>query len=1011
MRRSGTRASGLCARWVPKPAALGNPLKDPPQRSKLRFAHRLESLCSYSRVSNQETIECQFPWRNTRLNFGVIDVRYERGVFLPQQNLWLDPWEAKDFAFVSHAHSDHIAPHREIIVSERTASLMRARLPGKRKEIILPFSQENDVRGMRVTLFPAGHIFGSAQLFLRTENDSLLYTGDFKLRQGQSAEPTEWTAADTLIMETTYGIPRYRLPPTEEVIAQIVAFCRDAIENKEVPVLLGYSLGKAQEILCALAGADLTPMLHGSVYQMTRIYEQYGQKFCHYLRYHANDLAGKVLICPPSANRSRMLEKIPRKRVAMISGWAVDRNAIYRYQVDAAFPLSDHADYDDLLRYVELVGPKRVFTLHGFAAQFARDLRARGLEAWALTEENQMELTFGTSLAHLPETAIAVSTAQSNGLSPVTEAATMATPSEFLAFANVGQAIAATPAKLEKVRLLAEYFSTLNDERLAIATVYFTGHAFPQTDLRTLQVGGSVIYRALGSATKISDAEFRRIAHSHGDAGKTAFDVLDGRTVPEPFGIADSYKFFEQLQKLRGPVAKKEALQNRMARLSAREGQYVVKILTGDLRIGLREGLVEEAIARAFNAPLDEVKEANMLLGDIGQTAVLAKNNELHRAELSLFRPIKCMLASPEPTAEAIWKRFVDVAAAVSAAEPKNPPPETAAATTPQGKTPPPTVYVEDKFDGIRAQLHAGRACAEIFSRDLRRITGQFPEIAEQAREFSQELILDGEIIAFAEDRKLTFFDLQKRLGRKTDALDLFETSSADVPVIFVAFDLLFLDGRSLLRTALRERRNLLRGLKLPSKFQIASVAAAQSANEIENEFKRARLRLNEGLMVKDPESLYSPGRRGMFWFKLKKELATLDVVVVGAELGHGKRNHVLSDYTFAVRDERSGDLLPIGKAYSGLTDAEIAELTEHFKQNTLVEHGRYREVKPDIVLEVAFNSIQPSTRHSSGLSLRFPRIKAIRRDKTIENIDTLAYAQQLATEGDRGNSSPSSRA
>ena len=329
----------------------------------------------------------------------MIDVRYERGVFLPQQNLWLDPWEAKDFAFVSHAHSDHIAPHREIIVSERTASLMRARLPGKRNEIILPFSQEKDVRGMRVTLFPAGHIFGSAQLFLRTENDSLLYTGDFKLRQGQSAEATEWTAAHTLIMETTYGIPRYRLPPTEEVIAQIVAFCRDAIENKEVPVLLGYSLGKAQEILCALAGADLTPMLHGSVYQMTRIYEQYGQKFCHYLRYHANDLAGKVLICPPSANRSRMLEKIPRKRVAMISGWAVDPNAIYRYQVDAAFPLSDHADYDDLLRYVELVGPKRVFTLHGFAAQFARDLRARGIEAWALTEENQMELTFGTSLA------------------------------------------------------------------------------------------------------------------------------------------------------------------------------------------------------------------------------------------------------------------------------------------------------------------------------------------------------------------------------------------------------------------------------------------------------------------------------------------------------------------------------------------------------------------------------------------------------------------------------------
>ncbi|PYL02347.1 MAG: DNA ligase, partial [Verrucomicrobia bacterium] len=788
----------------------------------------------------------------------MIDIGYERGVFLPQQNLWLDPWEAKDFAFVSHAHSDHIAPHRQIIVSERTARLMQARLPGKRREILLPFGQEKNVRGMQVTLFPAGHIFGSAQFFLRTEDDSVLYTGDFKLRHGQSAEPAEWTAADTLIMETTYGLPRYRLPPTEEVITQIVAFCRDAIDNNEVPVLLGYSLGKAQEILCALAGAELTPMLHGAVYQMTRIYEQYGQKFCDYVCYRANDVAGKVLICPPSANRSRMLEKIPRKRVAMISGWAVEPNAIYRYQVDAAFPLSDHADYDDLLRYVDLVKPKRVFTLHGFAGHFARDLRARGIEAWALTEENQMELTLGTSLAGIDHTApVAVPPARDDAGPRPTSAATAPAPSEFLAFANVGQAIAATPAKLEKVRLLSEYFSTLDSARLAVATTYFTGHAFPQTDLRTLQVGGSVIYRALAGSTRMSEAEFRGIASSHGDAGKTAFEVLGGRTTSEPFGLIDSYEFFEQLHKLRGPVVKKDALQNRLARLSAREGQYVVKILSGDLRIGLREGLVEEAIAKAFTASLDEVKEANMLLGDIGRTAVLAKRQELHRAELTLFRPIKCMLASPEPTAEAIWKRFIE--SNVVAAVPGRGPASLRAGGT--------TIYVEDKFDGIRAQLHVNGDRAEIFSRDLKRITGQFPELAEKARGFSADVILDGDIIAYAEDRKLTFFDLQKRLGRKSQGLDLFEAASADVPVIFVAFDLLFFDGRSLLRTPLRERRELLRGLKLPPKFQVASVVAAHSANEIETEFKRARLRLNEGLMIKDPESFYSPGRRGLFWF------------------------------------------------------------------------------------------------------------------------------------------------
>jgi len=907
----------------------------------------------------------------------VIDVHYERGVFLPAQNVWLDPWDAKPFAFVSHAHSDHVAPHQEILVSERTARLVRARLAGDRKEIILPFGQPMKVRGLDITLFPAGHIFGSAQFFLRAENGSLLYTGDFKLRPGKSAEPAEWTTADTLVMETTYGLPRYRLPPTDEVVAQIVAFCREAIESGEVPVLLGYSLGKAQEILCALDGACLTPMLHGSVYQMTRIYEQFGQAFCDYVRYKADNVTGKVLICPPSANGSRMLERIPRKRVAMISGWAMDPNAIYRYQVDAAFPLSDHADYSDLLRYVELVQPQRVLTLHGFAAQFARDLRDRGIEAWALTEENQLELTLGrfrttptsqTESINAPAAAVVTSSSRNHpGANP-----TLA--SEFLSFAEVGESIAATPTKLEKVRLLAEYLSKLDQERLAIATVYFTGRAFPQSDLRTLQVGGSIIYRALSVAAKLSDAEFRRIAYSHGDAGKTAFEALAGRTNPEPFTLVESREFFQVLQRTRGPLAKTDLLQHRLAHISAAEGQYLVKILSGDLRIGLREGLVDEAIARAFDAQLDDVKEANMLLGDIGRAAILAKQGELNRAELSLFRPIKCMLASPEPTAEAIWARFIEESSGG-------------------------VVYIEDKFDGIRAQLHRDSTRVEIFSRDLKRITDQFPEIAEHACVFSADVILDGEIIAFDEGRRLTFFDLQKRLGRKNETADLFAVASADVPVVFVAFDLLFLDGRSLLKTPLQDRRELLRALKLAPQFQVSEVASANSAGAIEREFKNARLRSNEGLMIKDPESFYSPGRRGMFWFKLKKELATLDVVVVAAELGHGKRNHVLSDYTFAVRDESTDELLPIGKAYSGLTDLEIAELTEHFKRNTILDRGRYREVKPDIVLEVAFNSIQPSTRHASGLALRFPRIKAIRRDKTVDAIDTLAYARQLAAE------------
>src|SRR6266850_2885435 len=605
----------------------------------------------------------------------MIEVRYDHGVYLPAHDLWLDPWEPKRLAFVSHAHSDHIAPHEEIILSERTARLLQARMPGTRTEHVLPFGEERRLHDVDVTLLPAGHIFGSAQLFLQSERGSLLYTGDFKLRHGKSAEAAEWRQAETLIMETTFGLPRYKFPPTQQVVDQIVAFCRESLAEGEVPVLLGYSLGKAQEILCALDGAGLVPMLHGSVFQMTRIYEQFGQSFCKYVRYNRNDVAGKVLICPPSANRSPMLEKIPRKRVALISGWAIDPNAVYRYQVDAAFPLSDHADYDDLLRYVELVQPRRVLTLHGFAAAFASDLRARGLEAWALTEENQMELQFGrrdVALQSLPKNSAAAP--------PPCESTQH---SEFLDFANVGEDVCATPAKLEKVRLLSDYLRGLTSQQLPIATTYFTGRTFAQSDPRILQIGWAVIFRALQDATKIGDSEFHGIASRHGDAGKSAFEVLDGRTAPQPFTILESAELFQNLQRARGPIAKAKLLRERFSILSAREGEYVVKILTGDLRIGLREGLVEEAISRAFDVSLEEVKEANMVLGDIGATASLASRRELHSAELSMFRPIKCMLATSEPSADAVWNRFIEAADCDR---------------DQSGSSTPGPVYVEDKF-------------------------------------------------------------------------------------------------------------------------------------------------------------------------------------------------------------------------------------------------------------------------------------------------------------------------
>jgi DNA ligase-1 len=424
---------------------------------------------------------------------------------------------------------------------------------------------------------------------------------------------------------------------------------------------------------------------------------------------------------------------------------------------------------------------------------------------------------------------------------------------------------------------------------------------------------------------------------------------------------------FAAIQNAGGPLAKTVLLADWLSKAGPESGSYIIRIITGDLRIGLKEGLLEEAIATAFGATLDQLKETNMLTGDIGETALLAKTNQLNRASLTLFRPVRSMLAIAEPSARRIWDRVQSDFSTKSA-------------------------LAEAKFDGIRAQLHGTSYRTELYSRDLRNISQEFPELS--SLRFSQDLVLDGEIVAFSKEKKLSFFTLQRRLGRKR-APDLFETEA--IPIVFMVFDILRLNGETLLRTPLEERRRRLDELILPDDVKVSPMRSITNLEEIEASYQESRSKFHEGLMIKDPSSLYTPGRRGGSWIKFKKELATLDVVVVGAEQGHGARSHLLSDYTFSVRDEETGQLRTIGKAYSGLTDEEIEELTEHFRRTTIRHEHHFREVVPEIILEVAFDSVQPSTRHTSGLALRFPRIKSIRRDKTVSEIDTLQYAQQLA--------------
>ena len=534
-------------------------------------------------------------------------------------------------------------------------------------------------------------------------------------------------------------------------------------------------------------------------------------------------------------------------------------------------------------------------------------------------------------------------------------------------FVKIADAVGATTKKLEKLRLISEFFKSLGTQEAALAARFLSAHPFAGYDERTLGVGGAnlsrVIAEAAGKAGESMGAAYRK----HGDLGDMAEELLRRTNREGDLPLVDVARLFEDLSAAKVQAQKTELLANAFARASAGDVKYIVKIITGDLRIGSKESLVEEAIAKAFDQPLAEVRRANMMTGDIGETLTLAAENKLARAVVRLFHPMGFMLAAPVESADDLFDE-----------EP--------------GDSDVPAMLVEEKYDGIRAQVHKDKnGKVRIFSRTLDEVA-EFPELVQPIRELPGELIVDGEILAWRNDRPLPFTELQKRLGRKQVDMWL----QQDIPVKFVAFDLLYQNGELLLDAPLAKRKARLDAIfaYAPATLRVAGRIECKTADDVRLAFRNSLVAGHEGIVAKTANSPYTPGRRGGFWFKLKEPFATLDVVVTAVEYGHGKRHKVLSDYTFAVRD---GDrLLNIGKAYSGLTDAEIREYTDFFLQHTIEDQGYRRTVAPTVVLEVAFNNIQKSKRHESGYALRFPRILRIRRDKPVSEIDTLENVAKL---------------
>jgi DNA ligase-1 len=571
---------------------------------------------------------------------------------------------------------------------------------------------------------------------------------------------------------------------------------------------------------------------------------------------------------------------------------------------------------------------------------------------------------------------------------------------QFSLFVETCEKIRSTTKKNEKIDIISNYITNLDETSLSIAVLFLSGRALPIGSTRTLNIGFTTIMESLSEIAMLDIKDIQNIHLKHGDIGAMAEYAVSKKHIislfnqQERISLSYVYHLFKKIANISGSGSnknKKNILKGLLIACSPLESKYLIKIITGEMRIGSVEGLVEIALSRAFDRELQYIREAMLISGDISQVAVLAKKNILHNAIMKPFVPVSFMLADVMFSAEEIINYY-------------NKP-----------------LICEYKYDGIRLQMHKFDNKVRLFSRNLVDITYAFPELVKAAIESTirtpdttttihnqVDFILDGELIALKNDRPLHFQELQKRLRRKNVTDDI----TTEIPIYYIVYDIMYFKDNQVLKKSLLDRKNILSTISFKKPIINSSYKILDSIEQIIAIFNESKDIGHEGLVVKDPLSQYHPGKRGRYWMKLKKELDTIDAVIVIAEYGHGKRAGVLSDYTFAVIDEDDDDdknlknnhnnylensrLKTIGKAYSGLTDKEIDEMTERLREIIIENNGNRILVKPEIVLEVAFDTIQKSDRHNSGFALRFPRIKNIRTDKSLKDIDTLEKVRQI---------------
>ena len=641
----------------------------------------------------------------------------------------------------------------------------------------------------------------------------------------------------------------------------------------------------------------------------------------------------------------------------------------------------------------------------------------------------------------------------------------------FSDLATLAEQLAGEASRLKKRAWIAQAISAVHQGSpetgdAGLFALYLAGLPFAEADPRKLNAGGALLSKAVLTVTGATGPALTAAYRRHGDMGAATHDLLAERdALPATISLDEVRSAFDGMAVARTTAIRASLVEGLLRRATPLEAKYLVKLMLGDMRIGVKQSLIEEAIGVAADTPVGEVRHAVMLEADLGAATKRAFTGTLGEARMRLFHPLGFMLASPVDSPEEAIARFtgkpekvakaprkakksskVEVEAEFEAVSE-----EPLALEEMPGGDAAVEAFLEDKYDGMRAQIHCGDrdqpGRVTIYSRNREDVTISFPELEEAFAHVDPEidgpLILDGEILGwnFSEgaesegegltERALPFALLGQRIGRKKVSNEW----RKQVPVVFMVFDLMYAQGELVLHQTLRERRNRLEAVveqmvartvsplvlnddkKKPqvemflgspaaspdevprSRLMISPSRLVESAEDIDRAYADARARANEGVMLKAAGSTYQPGRRGLAWVKLKRELGSLDVVITGAEFGSGRRSQFLSDYTFAVRGPgylQTGELLNVGKAYSGVTDIEIAELTEFLKEHTLEDHGHFRTVEPLIILEVAFNNIMRSDRHASGFALRFPRILRIRIDKPLAEIDTVERVEEV---------------